>query len=363
MADDRDDSQRTEEPTQRRLDDAREKGQAATSREVNHWFMMLAATLVAAMLAPATAAGIKQALLPFVEQPDAIATDPEHLRSVFVGLFRAVALACLLPAAALMAAAIGGSLVQHGVLFSLEQIAPKLERISPKGGARRLFSGQALLEFVKGIAKLAIVGATIAIVLWPSLRTVGNLPMMELNAVLDLGHDLATRLLVTVVSVMTIIGAVDLLYQRFAHMRRLRMSRQELKEEFKHSEGDPVIKSRLRQIRMERARRRMMAAVPKADVVVVNPTHFAVALKYDPGAMAAPKVTAKGADRMAQRIREVAEESKVPIVENPPLARGLYAAVEIDQEIPPEHYKAVAQIIGYIMKLKGRATPKASGRR
>jgi flagellar biosynthetic protein FlhB len=131
------------------------------------------------------------------------------------------------------------------------------------------------------------------------------------------------------------------------------MSKQEMREELKQSEGDPFIKARIRQIRMERARRRMMAAVPKADVVVTNPTHYAVALKYEPGKMAAPRVVAKGADTIAARIRAVAEEHAVPVVENPPLARSLYAAVELDEEVPPEHYRAVAELIGYVMRLKG----------
>jgi flagellar biosynthetic protein FlhB len=160
------------------------------------------------------------------------------------------------------------------------------------------------------------------------------------------------RLLIALLSIMAVVAALDYLYQYFEHIRRLRMSKREMREEMKQSEGDPLIKSRIRQLRMERARRRMMAQVPKADVVITNPTHFAVALKYEVGRMAAPILIAKGADAVAFKIREVAEANKIPIVENPPLARGLFASVELDEEIPAEHYKAVAEVIGYVMRLR-----------
>jgi flagellar biosynthetic protein FlhB len=157
---------------------------------------------------------------------------------------------------------------------------------------------------------------------------------------------------------MTVIAGLDILYQRYEHNKSMKMSRQEIKDEHKQSEGDPAVKGRLRQIRQERARQRMMAAVPDASVVIANPTHFAVALSYQHEAMDAPKVVAKGADVIALRIREVAEENGVPVVENPPLARALFNGVDLDQDVPPEHYKAVAEVIGYIMKLK-RSVVKA----
>jgi flagellar biosynthetic protein FlhB len=173
---------------------------------------------------------------------------------------------------------------------------------------------------------------------------------------------LTLRLVAGVLGAMLAIAVLDFAWQRFSFRKRLRMSKQELKEEHKQLEGDPFIKSKLRQIRTERARRRMMAAVPNASVVVTNPTHFAVALAYEMGAAGAPKVVAKGADLVAARIREVAKQNSVPVVENPPVARALYSSVEIDQEIPPEHYKAVAEIIGYVFRLKGKIKPNNSNR-
>jgi len=174
---------------------------------------------------------------------------------------------------------------------------------------------------------------------------------MEINQLLGVMVELMNRLLFTVFAAMVVITALDVFYQRYEHIKGLRMSRQEIKDEMRESEGDPMIKGRLRQLRMERARKRMMAEVPKADVVVTNPTHYAVALKYD-AQMSSPKVVAKGVDKVAQKIREIAKENDVPVVENPPLARGLFAAVEVDQEITPEFYKAVAEVIGYIYKMK-----------
>jgi flagellar biosynthetic protein FlhB len=192
------------------------------------------------------------------------------------------------------------------------------------------------------------------VLLWPEWRILPNLTSFEGEQVLNLLLSLSMRVLIGVLSVMTVIAALDFLYQRQQHTKQLRMSRQELRDEYKQTEGDPMIKARLRQIRMERARKRMMAAVPEADVVVTNPTHFAVALKYDPERMQAPILVAKGADSMALRIREIAKEHNVPIVQNPPLSRALYNGVDLDQEVPAEHYKAVAEIIGYVMRLKGK---------
>jgi flagellar biosynthetic protein FlhB len=171
----------------------------------------------------------------------------------------------------------------------------------------------------------------------------------------------AIKVTAAVLAVMTVIAALDFMYQRYKHHEEMKMSKQEVKDEFKQSEGDPQVKQRLRQLRMEKSRKRMMAAVPEADVVVTNPTHFAVALAYTHGEMAAPTVVAKGVDEVARRIREVAEANDVPLVSNPPLARALHATVELDEEIPAEHYKAVAEIIGYVMRLKGRMPSNLGG--
>ena len=354
MADqDRDDSQKTEEPSQRRLQEARERGDVPQSREINHWFMVLAIAVVVFAAGPSMASGVARLLLPFLERTEAFPTDAEGLRWMLGGLFWGLVKTAALPVLMLMVAAIVGSLLQHGPILTLQPLMPSFDRISPLAGAKRLFALRSVVEFLKGVAKITIVGAVAMWVLWPVAGMAARLPGLEVAALLELLRKDSLRLLLALLAVMGGVAAVDYLYQYLAHLKRLRMSKQEMREELKQSEGDPFIKARIRQIRMERARRRMMAAVPKADVVVTNPTHYAVALKYEPGKMAAPRVVAKGIDTIAARIRAVAEEHAVPVVENPPLARSLYAAVELDEEVPPEHYRAVAELIGYVMRLKG----------
>jgi flagellar biosynthetic protein FlhB len=221
-------------------------------------------------------------------------------------------------------------------------------------GLKRLFAPRALVEFIKGLFKITIAGAAIVFAIWPYRHRLTDLADVALGDLVALMLSLSVRMLMAALAVLLVIAALDYVYQRFSFMRRQRMTRRELLDEMKAQEGDPIIKGRLRQIRMERARRRMMAAVPTADVVITNPTHYAVALKYDQAKMQAPRVVAKGTDAVAARIRELAAEHDVPLVENPPLARTLHASVEVDQEILPEHYRAVAEVIGYVMKLKSR---------
>lgn len=352
MAEDQDDSQKTEEPTQRRLDEAREKGQVAKSQEVSHWLMILAFTIVVGFMAQSLVVGLGQTLVPLIEQSYAIRLDRPTVNGLLADTAWRLA-GTLLPVMGilLVAAALAG-IVQNGFLLSGESVAPKLEKLSLLKGLKRLFSLRSIAEFAKGIAKLAIVAAVMAAILWPERNAIPNLATLTAGQFLEELRSLSFRLLIAVLSVMTIIAGLDYLFQKLQHLKQLRMSKQELKDEFKQTEGDPTVKARLRQIRTERARRRMMAAVPEADVVVTNPTHYAVALKYEAASMEAPKVVAKGADFVAQKIRELARENKVPLVENPPLARALYGTVELDQEVPPEHYKAVAAVIGYVMRLK-----------
>jgi flagellar biosynthetic protein FlhB len=355
MAEDQtDDSQKTEDPSQRRLEQAREKGQVARSQEINHWFMILAMTIVLGVFGRAVVVDLAGSLYRFIEQPHAIRLDTGQLRATLADLGWQLGLVFLVPVAVMVLLALLAGFSQNGLLISFESIKPKLEKLSPMKGLKRLFSSRSLVDFVKGIAKISIVAAVVVVLLWPEWRILPNLASFGAEQVLNLLQVLSMRVLIGVLSVMTVIAALDFLYQRQQHSKQLRMSRQELKDEYKQTEGDPMVKGRLRQIRMERARKRMMAAVPEADVVVTNPTHFAVALKYEPERMQAPVLVAKGADSLALRIREIAKEHKVPIVENPPLSRALYDGVDLDQEVPAEHYKAVAEIIGYVMRLKGK---------
>jgi flagellar biosynthetic protein FlhB len=220
-----------------------------------------------------------------------------------------------------------------------------------------MFGFEGLANLVKGFLKLGVVGAALWTVLWPER---GRLESVMGEAPADVAGDmmhLLIRILIAALVAMAVLAAADYGFAYFQFMKRNRMSKQEIKDEFKQTEGDPTVKAKIKQVRQERARRRMMAAVPEATVIIANPTHFAVALKYESGEMAAPVCVAKGVDALALRIRAVAEEHEVPVVENPPLARALYASVEIDEAVPPEHYKAVAQVIGYVMRLTGKLRP------
>ncbi len=354
MAEETDDSQKTEDPTSKRLDEARSRGQVANSREVNNLLMLGVFSLSVLMFAKPAAIALWDATMPFIEQPDLVAADFDHLIRIAWKLLGMLLLAGAVPLVLAFLAALGAGYLQFGLIWSLESIAPKLDKISPLSGLKRMFSARSLAEFVRGLLKIAVVGSVAMLLILPEVAHLNKLIGMEMVQLLGETKALLAKLLIGVVSIVAVITAIDVIYQRMQHMREMRMSRQELKEEYKETEGDPLVKGRLRQLRMERTKRRMMAQVPKSDVVVTNPTHFAVALKYDQASMAAPKVMAKGVDKAAQRIREIAKEHDIPIVENPPLARGLYAACDIDEEVTPEFYKAVAEVISYIFRLKRR---------
>jgi flagellar biosynthetic protein FlhB len=346
-----DDSQKTEDPTGRKLQEARDQGQVAKSQEVNNLLMILALTISVVAFGGSMARDIVNLSLPFIETPDMVPTDLGHLTTMGWKLLGMVLLAGAAPLVLALFAAFFAGYLQFGLLLSSESLMPSLEKISPLAGMKRIFSLRSFADFIKGLLKLAIVGGIAYAVVTPSVGDLHKLIGMEIVQILGVIADLLARLLIAVFSAMVVITALDIFYQRYEHIKGLRMSRQEIKDEMRESEGDPIVKGRLRQLRMERARKRMMAEVPKADVVVTNPTHYAVALKYD-AQMASPKVVAKGVDKVAQKIREIAKENDVPVVENPPLARGLYAAVDVDQEITPEFYKAVAEVIGYIYRMK-----------
>jgi len=244
--------------------------------------------------------------------------------------------------------------VQHGPIWSAAPLAPKLERISPAAGAKRLFALRSLVEFAKGVLKIVLVGAAAVVLLWPATPRILGAIGLEAGPLLALLHALALRLLVGIAALAALIAVLDSLYQRFERHKQLRMSRRDLQDEFKQTEGDPLLKARLKSLRMERARRRMMAEVPKATVVVTNPSHVAVALRYD-ATMAAPRLVAKGIGALAERIRAIARDHGVPIVRNPPLARALYGAVELGVEVPAAHCRAIAEVIGYLLRLKRRS--------
>jgi len=349
-----DDSQKTEEPTPKKLAEARKRGEVAKSREVNHFIMLMAATIMVLFLIPSFLNKMAFLLEPFITMPDQLTLSGGQLSTaltdLFIGLFKAL----LLPILLLVVAAALTGIIQNGLLFSAESIMPKLNKISPMAGLKRMFSLQSLMEFVKGIAKLAIIGSVAMYVVLPFIAGVDHFTGLVPSRMLTETYNIAWKMMLGVAIVMGIIAGFDFFFQKLQFTKKMRMTKQEIKDEHKQSEGDPMIKARLRQLRAEKARRRMMAEVPKADVIITNPTHYAVALAYRPEEHAAPLLLAKGIDDVALKIRAIAEEHSIPILENPPLARAIYATVELEEGIQPEQYKAVAEIISYVFKLKGK---------
>lgn len=351
MAEDSDTSDKTEDPTQKRLDDAHERGDVAKSQEVNTWFMIAGGTLVLSSFGASAGQGILAPLRNLVANAAVMPTDGASLIALTGQIGLALLAALGVPFLLLMLAAAAGNMVQHRPVWSAEALKPKLSKLSPLAGAKRVFGKQAAANFAKGLFKIVLLGAVMLAILWPQRNRLEPMVRQDPATLLGETTGLTLQLLAAAVALLAIVAIADFLFQYRQWFQKQKMSMQEMKEEFKQSEGDPHIKARIRQLRMARMRRRMMAAVPQASVVITNPTHFAVALKYERG-MSAPVCVAKGTDLIAFKIREVAGAHDIPIVENVPLARALHAAVDIDEEIPVEHYQAVAEVIGFVMRLK-----------
>jgi flagellar biosynthetic protein FlhB len=352
VAEEQDDTERSEDPTQKRLDEALKRGDVVKSQEVNTWFVLAGATLILLSFSGSMSSGVTRMLGNLIAQAHNIQVDGLGLMHTMQRLGLETIAAVALPFMLLVLAAIAGNVVQHRLVWSGESLKPKLSKVSPGAGFKRLFSKVAAANFIKGLIKLGLIGAVMAGLLWPKRNQLDGLVAMDPAIILVLTKTLSLEMLGTVVAILAIVAAADYLFQYRQWYERQKMSVREMKEEFKQSEGDPAIKAKIRQLRQTRMKKRMMAAVPKASVIITNPTHYAIALQYDRG-MNAPLCLAKGVDNIALKIREVAAAHNIPVVENPPLARALHATVEIDEEVPPEHYKAVAEVIGYVMRLRG----------
>ncbi len=351
MAEEGDDTEKTEDPTRKRLDEALERGDVVKSQEVNTWFILAGAALIASSFSGSIGSGLQGMFRSLITNSFTIPVNGGSLLALLASLEHRLIAVFAVPLVLIVVAAIAGNLAQHRLVWSAQALKPTLSKISPMSGVRRVFGKQALANLIKGLIKLTLLGVVLSAILWPERRRLESLVYLDPISVIGMIRGLSLQLLGATVALLAIIAAADYLFQYRQWFERQKMSLREIKEEFKSTEGDPHVKGRIRALRQARMKKRMMAAVPKASVVITNPTHFAVALRYDKG-MAAPVCVAKGVDAIALKIREVAGKSEVPIVENPPLARALYATVEIDQEIPVEHYQAVAQVIGYVMRLK-----------
>jgi flagellar biosynthetic protein FlhB len=339
---------RTEAATPRRQQRAREAGQVPLSREASAFAVLGAIALVLTMGAPALFSDAARALAELLAQPDRLTAAQ--------GAAIAGAATLRLAGPFVVAALLAGTaavLSQIGFLFNLSALMPDLSRLDPRRGLSRIGGRDTLVDAGKSVIKIAVIMA----ILWHAIAGLRDeLPVaMAWDPMLLLTRTWrqVVHVLLAVLAVQAAITVLDILRARLQHAGGLRMSRQEVREEHREIEGDPRMKARRRALQRQRARRRMLAAVPKATVVVTNPTHYAVALTYDRARAAAPRVVAKGVDAMAARIRAIAEEHRVPLVVNPPLARALHQ-VELDSEIPAEHYKAVAEIIAYVWRLRAR---------
>ncbi|HKA77760.1 MAG TPA: flagellar biosynthesis protein FlhB [Pseudolabrys sp.] len=357
MAEDLGDTDKTEEPTQKRLEEALKRGDVVKSQEVNTWFVIAGAALVLMAFSGAMGRDLTTTMRGIVANAHDISVDGPALPRLFQKLGREMIAAVALPFLILILAALCGNIIQHRLVWSFEALMPKLSKISPAAGLKRMFSKQALATLAKGLIKIVLVGCVLTALMWPERGKLEGLTHSDASLIIPLCQALALKLLGSVVAMLAVVAAADYLFQYRQWYERQKMSLRELKEEFRQTEGDPAIKGRMKQVRQIRMRRRMIAAVPKAAVVITNPTHFAIALEYNRG-MDAPVCVAKGVDSMALKIREVADAHSIPIVENPPLARALHATVQLDQKIPPEHYKAVAEVIGYVMRLRRMVSAK-----
>ena len=354
MAEDTPQQDRTEAATPRRLQHAREEGRVPVSREVQHFAGMAAVTLVLVWTAGTTGHDLTARLAALLANADAQGlAGPGGLALAWTAAWRGAAPVVL----AALAAGVAAALLQTGFLIHGGVLQPDFSRISLAAGVRRLVSRDHLMEALKSIAKVAILGFVFWRVLQGDLPSLLQSPRWAPQVLLARTLSPVLHMLFVVLALQAAIAAWDVFWVRLRHAQQLRMSKEDVREEQRETEGDPKIKARIRQIRTQRARKRMLAAVPKATVVVTNPTHYAVALAYDRARNAAPRVVAKGVDSLAARIREVADANKVPLVANPPLAQALYR-VELDTEIPAEHYQAVAEIIAYVWRLGQRNRPQ-----
>ena len=348
---------RTEQPTQKRRDDARKKGDVPRSRELTMTGVMLSGAAALLLLSDSTGGRIATAFSQALSLERAHVFDPQHLPTALASLFFEMVSGLLPFAAVLLAAVFLCAASIGGWSMSIEAVRPKLERISPLKGIKRIFSANSLNELIKAMAKFFLVGAIAVGWLWWSMDDLLALGSEAVGSAVPHALKLCAMSLLIVSCGLILIAAADVPFQLWQYQKKLRMTKQQVKEELKETEGRPEVKSRIRQLQQQVATRRMMEELPTADVVITNPTHFAVALKYDDSSMSAPRVIAKGKDLLAARIREVATEHRVPLFSAPPLARVLYKTTAVGDEIPARLYTAVAQVLAYLLQLDAARAP------
>jgi len=355
MADEQDKSQQTEEASDKRIEDSRKKGQVPSSKEPSTAISFIVLTLIAITGTGAWLADSMMKMMSFHLSGKAhLEATGQGMQTLLISSSIDMAKIILPIALPIMLLGILITFLVSGPVFTFETMQPKLEKVSPLKGFKRLFSTKSLAEFIKSILKLTIVSvvcSSIVSSLFPAILQSALQGPADIGALAVSG---SIKIITLVAVIFGFMALADVLYQRWEHMKSMRMSKKEVRDEHKDSEGDPQLKSKIRQIQMQQAQNRMMADVPQADVVITNPTRLAVALAYEPGSIGAPRVLAKGQGHIAAKIREIARENNIPLRENKPLARSLFKHIEIGDEIPEELFEAIAVILAEIFRLKQR---------
>jgi flagellar biosynthesis protein FlhB len=346
--------EKSEQASPRRREEARKKGQVAKSREIPSVLVLMTGLLVLLLIGRHLTTSLASFTAQMLGRAGTLSITPSSVQALGKEMitFLLVGLAPLL--LAVLAMAVLANYIQVGSLFAVELIKPDFSKISIFKGLKRLFSIQSWVEMFKSLLKLVIIGYVAYSTIASELKEIVPLTDQELPAIFTFISRVSFNIFIKSTLVMALLAGVDYLFQRFQHEKKLRMTHQELKEEFKQTEGDPLIKSRVRSLQREMARRRMMAEVPKADVIITNPTHLAIAVTYRSGEMVAPQVSAKGANFLAEKIKEIARRHEIPILENKSLAQALFKTVDLGQIIPPSLYQVVAEILAYVYRLKNK---------
>jgi flagellar biosynthesis protein FlhB len=348
------DQERTEKPTGKKLSKAREEGQVAKSQEISTTFILFGALGVFLFAGPWMFWALSDFMHGIFQNLGTLHMEGISARAFLFEVLQQVGLIIMPLLLVLLILGIAANLLQVGVLFTLKPFVPKLSKFNPITGMKKFVSLKALVELLKSLFKVLFIGGISWLVLRGELDAIPSLMEMSVGQILTYMGTVSLKMIFYVGLGMLVLAAIDFTYQRWQHTKDLMMSKQEVKDEAKQAEGDPQIKGKIRQAQREMAMRRMMESVPDADVVITNPTTLAIAVKYDAEQMFAPQVVAKGAKLMAERIKDIARENDVPIVENKPLAQVLFKSMEIGALVPPDLYKAVAEVLAYVYKLKGK---------
>ena len=362
MAESSDGQEKTEEPTGKRISDARKKGQLPRSREAGTFFVLLSSVASIWLVSPYLGEGMTTLMKHSFTLTKSQAFDTYEMGRVFFQDIVLVAIPLLTICFSMLVAAFIGNIMIGGMNFSTEAMMPKPDKLNPINGFKRIFSMNSIVELIKSIAKVACIGSICYFLISGRINEILRLSYIDVFAAVRDAMNILFIFMVIIVSAMIPIIMIDVPFQYWQYRQQLRMTKQELKDEMKETEGNPQIKSRMKRMQYEMAARRMMSKVPTADVVVTNPTHYAVALSYDPNGELAPVVVAKGVDEVAEKIKEIAREYKIPVMQLPPLARSLYYTTDLDREIPRGLFQAVAQVLAWVMGTKAYNEGKAPNR-